>query len=127
MASTQILQVFKHPIQEIRGVLDEIVKDKLLSITEFSIEGSKEWSQQIGNDVKEKLKEMGSDPNYKYCVSVVIGQLKGQGVELSSHWAWDSNTDITFSIWFANESLYWFVMVFAVFRAPDSILEENQE
>ena len=66
MASPPLLQAFELPLPEVRAVLDTIVKEKLRPIQDFSIEGSKEWSQQIGNDCKEKLKEMGTDPNYKY-------------------------------------------------------------
>ena len=57
-------EVFK--ARDAKSTVDEIVKEHLESITEFSIEGSKEWSQNIGNNVKEKLKEIGKDPNYKY-------------------------------------------------------------
>ena len=66
MADQQVLQAFEMPLHEVRGVLDEIVAEQLSPIKEFNIDGSKMWSQQIGNDVKEKLKEMGEDPNYKY-------------------------------------------------------------
>ena len=66
MSETQILQAFELPLQEVRKVIDQIIHEKLSPIKEFSIDGSKEWSQHIGNDIKEKLKEMGTDPNYKY-------------------------------------------------------------
>ena len=66
MAASSNIQAFDMTIDEVRKVLEGMVHEKLSPITEFSIEGSKEWSQEIGNDVKEKLKEMGTDPNYKY-------------------------------------------------------------
>ena len=101
-----------------KAVIDQIVHGELNDIPSFHIDGSKEWSQKIGNDVKEKLKDMGKDPNYKYWVSVVIGELKGQGVEIGTSCAWNPYSDKVISTWFANDFLYWFVIVFAVFRAP---------
>ena len=127
MASGAVLRAFDMTSEEIRAILDEMVSYKLSDITEFSIQGSKEWSQQIGNDVKEKLKDLSKDSNYKYWVSVVIGELKGQGVEVSSHCAWDASTDNTISCWYANDVLYWFVLVFAAYRAPPKEVEEEAE
>ena len=66
MAEGYYLKAFDMTHEQVKYVLDEMVYERLSPITEFSINGSKEWSQQIGNDVKEKLKEMGTDPNYKY-------------------------------------------------------------
>ena len=66
MADIPTLQAFGMTLNDVRKVLDDMVHDKLGPIQEFSIDGSKEWSQQIGNDVKERLKQMGTDPNYKY-------------------------------------------------------------
>ena len=80
-------------IEDIRNILTQIIYEKLedssqksLSSTDqdsssdqndnnnenqtqpkaFNIDDSKKWSQQIGNDVKERLKELSVDPNYKY-------------------------------------------------------------
>ena len=127
MSETQILQAFELTLYEVREVVDKIIHEKLSPINEFSIDGSKEWSQHIGNDIKEKLKEMGTDPNYKYWVSVVIGQLKGQGVEVSSHCAWDANTDHTISSCYANDALYWFVLVFTVYKATPELNHNEAE
>ena len=159
MASGGVWKAFNMTIEDIRNILTQIIYEKLedssqksLSSTDqdsssdqndnnenqtkaFNIDDSKKWSQQIGNDVKERLKELSVDPNYKYWVSVIIGELKGQGVELSSHCSWDYTTDNTISCWYANDLIYWFVLVFVVYRAPtveqdvgeDEIPQEHQE
>ena len=162
MASGGVWKAFNMTIEDIRNILTQIIYEKLedssqksLSSTDqdsssdqndnnnenqtqpkaFNIDDSKKWSQQIGNDVKERLKELSVDPNYKYWVSVIIGELKGQGVELSSHCSWDYTTDNTISCWYANDLIYWFVLVFVVYRAPtveqdveqDEMHQEQQE
>ncbi len=66
MAQASALQPFEISLIEVRDVIEGIAKATLVPIKDFSIDGSKEWSQQIGNEVKEKLKELGTDPNYKY-------------------------------------------------------------
>ena len=119
MASSYLIPAFQISSGEIKAILDELVESRLSSVDVFSIEKSKEWSQQIGNEVKEKWKDLSKDPNYKCWVSVVIGELKGQGVECSSYCAWDATTDNTISCWYANDVLYWFVIAFVVYSSAN--------
>ena len=119
MASNILIPAFGITSSDMKLVLEELVDNRLASIDAFSIEKSKEWSQLIGNEVKEKCKELSVDPNYKCWVSVVIGELKGQGVECSSYCAWDANTDNTISCWYANDVLYWFVIAFIVYSSAN--------
>ena len=65
MASDILIPAFDLYSSDMKGILEDLVDNRLSSIESFSIEKSKEWSQQIGNEVKEKCKELSKDPNYK--------------------------------------------------------------
>ena len=69
-------------------------------------------------EIKLELKGAGKDKNYKYCVSAVIGEKKGQGVQAGSYCAWDIDTDTWLSHWYSNEILFWLITIFTSYRYP---------
>ena len=74
---------------EFRSKINEICKEKLDPVVLFSNEECILLSQEISMEIKEQLKA----DNYKFCVSAVIGEKKGQGVQAGSNCAWDVDTD----------------------------------
>ena len=103
---------------EFRARIDEIWKEKLDDINSFSNDEAIELGQDIANDIKQELKALGKDPNYKFCVSTVVGERKGQGVQAGTNWAWDVETDSCLSHWYSSEVLFWFVIIFVTYRYP---------
>ena len=73
------------------------------------------WSKEIGADVRDELKTKTED-QYKYCIQVVIGEKKGQGVQASSYCHWDALTDNSCTVQYVNDFLYCFCTVFAIFH-----------
>ena len=74
---------------EFRPRIDEICKEKLDDIELFNNEECQALSQEISTDIKRELKA----DNYKFCVSAIIGEKKGQGVQAGTNCAWDVETD----------------------------------
>ncbi|EAR89953.1 dynein light chain tctex-type 1 protein (macronuclear) [Tetrahymena thermophila SB210] len=71
-------------------------------------------SRDIADTIKYKLKDLGL-PRYKFMVSVIIGQQKGQGVRVGSRQFWDFDTDYVASDYYVNDSLFCLVTVYGVY------------
>lgn len=70
-----------------------------------------ELCRSLADTVKEKVKTLGYD-RYKLVVQVVIGELRGQGVKMTSKCFWDADTDSYAEEVFINDSLFCVVTVF---------------
>lgn len=62
-----------------------------------------EWTDQMGNKILEKLRDVS--PYFKYVVSCVIVQKVGAGLHYESIAHWDSKTDGLLTTKFENDSL----------------------
>ncbi|KAL4437724.1 hypothetical protein ABPG74_012399 [Tetrahymena malaccensis] len=71
-------------------------------------------SRDIADTIKYKLKDLGL-PRYKFMVSVIIGQQKGQGVRVGTRQFWDFDTDYVASDYYVNDSLFCLVTVYGVY------------
>lgn len=72
-------------------------------------------SKTIADIVKNKCKTELCLPRYKILVQVTIGQMKDQGVGITSRCLWDTNTDNYASISYRNEVIWASCTVFGVY------------
>ncbi|XP_074070872.1 dynein light chain Tctex-type protein 2B isoform X2 [Macrotis lagotis] len=68
----------------------------------------------LSESIKNKLKEMGFD-RYKMVVQVVIGEQRGEGVNMAARCFWDADTDNYTHDVFMNDSLFCVVAAFGCF------------
>lgn len=104
---------------EARPHVEKVITEKLKDIEFYDAEESKLWAKDIGRDVKDEMKNMEKDVNYKYCVNVVIGEKKGQGVQASMFCHWDQDCDNCVNVSVVDEIMFVFVTVFAVYHYPE--------
>jgi len=93
----------------IHQVVQEYMSGKV-----YDAEAVGAWSQDISNQVKTRLKEMGYD-RYKFVVQCVIGEQRGEGVKMGCRCFWDSDTDNYAQDVFLNSSLFCVTAAFGVF------------
>ena len=74
----------------------------------------KDQSKRIADTVRNKLKALNL-PRYKFMVQVVIGELRGQGVQMGSRCFWDSTSDSQVSETFVNDSLFCVATAYGVY------------
>ena len=96
---------------ELKGKVDE----KL--VEEWSDFGDEfeSLSKNIADKIKEKCKSSMNIPRYKVIVQVTIGQMKDQGVKITSRSLWDTSTDNYATVCFQNEHIWASAIVFGLY------------
>ncbi len=51
---------------EFRSRIDEICKEKLDDLVSFDNTQTQELSQEIATEIKQELRDLGKDPNYRF-------------------------------------------------------------
>uniref|UniRef100_A0A8V0ZZ12 Dynein light chain Tctex-type family member 5 n=1 Tax=Gallus gallus TaxID=9031 RepID=A0A8V0ZZ12_CHICK len=74
----------------------------------------REMAATVGEVIKARVKDLVL-PRYKIVVVTHIGQLSGQGMQISSRCLWDPATDTFSSYVFKNTSLFALAVVYAVY------------
>ena len=82
---------------------------------EYAMENTPQQTAKITDDIKNQLKMLNL-PRYKFMVQVVIGEMRGQGVQMGSRCFWDSNTDSQVSDTFVNDSLFAVATAYGVYH-----------
>ena len=72
-------------------------------------------SKSIAEKIRAAVKENLNVNRYKVVVQVTLGQLKDQGVRITSRCLWDTQTDNYASISYKNEFLWGSAMVFGLY------------
>merc|ERR1719446_498705 len=85
----------------ITTVLSEKLKDKT-----YNAESTAQWSREIADDIKSRLKSELELPRYKFVVQVVIGEQRGEGVRMGCRCFWDPDTDGYAEDTYRNDSLF---------------------
>ena len=96
----------------VKRVIDAVLQERLTG-KEYDEADAKEWSIEISEDVKARVKELAYK-RYKIIVQVTIGELRDQGVRVASRCLWATPTDNYASSSFQNQSLWCTAMVFGV-------------
>ena len=71
-------------------------------------------TKRLADDINTKLQELGL-PRYKYMVQVVLGEMRGQGVQMGHRCFWDSSTDNFVSEKFMNDSIFCVATAYGVY------------
>jgi hypothetical protein len=82
--------------QIIKGVLTERLSNKT-----YNAELTSQWTRDIADDIKGKLKELNLE-RYKYVVNVAIGEQRGEGIRIGCRCFWDSDVDSSATETFMN-------------------------
>jgi tctex1 domain-containing protein 2 len=103
----------RFPSSTVKEVVRDILKTELTGI-EYTVDSTPDQSKRIADTVRNKLRELKL-PRYKFMVQVVIGELRGQGVQMGSRCFWDSSSDCQVSETFVNDSLFAVCTAFGVY------------
>jgi hypothetical protein len=68
----------------------------------------------MSDDIKTRVKQLGFE-RYKFVVTVVMGQVHEQGMQVSSRCVWDASNDSSATVQFSLKDLYTVATVFAVY------------
>ncbi|KAL7543691.1 hypothetical protein ACHAXR_012999 [Thalassiosira sp. AJA248-18] len=72
-------------------------------------------SKDIADKIKEKCKESLDIPRYKIVVQVTIGQMKDQGVKITSRCLWDTAADNYATVSYQNQHIWASAIVFGLY------------
>lgn len=98
-------------------VITDILKDVLTSYLQhetYEAEWSRQMTKTLCEVIRARVKEL-MIPRYKTVVVVHIGQLTGQGMQISSRCLWDATNDTFATYSFKNSSLFGLAAVYAVY------------
>ena len=74
-----------------------------------------ELSKDIADKIKEKCKSTMDLPRYKIIVQVTIGQMRDQGVRITSRSLWDTTTDNYATVSYQNQNIWASAIVFGLY------------
>lgn len=94
----------------ISAVLAERLNDKM-----YNPESTAQWTREISDEIKNRLKTELDLPRYKYVVQVVIGEQRGEGVRMGCRCFWDPDTDNYAEDTYRNDSLFCVAAAFGVY------------
>eukprot|EP00033_Pygsuia_biforma_P001457 GCRY01001646.1.p1 GENE.GCRY01001646.1~~GCRY01001646.1.p1 ORF type:complete len:123 (-),score=12.06 GCRY01001646.1:81-449(-) len=97
----------------VKELIRNVLFERLSGLT-YHPENTTQWTREIADDIKLKLKEFELD-RYKFVVQVVIGEQRGEGVKMGSRCMWDADTDNYAQEVFLNESLFAIAVAFGVY------------
>ncbi|GMH69773.1 hypothetical protein TrVE_jg4210 [Triparma verrucosa] len=109
---------------EVKAIADAVMKEELDGdkITKQMVE---DWyddgedfenlSKSIADKIRQRVKETLNVNRYKLVVQVTLGQMKDQGVRITSRCLWDTQTDNYASIDYKNEFIWGSAMVFGLY------------
>jgi hypothetical protein len=105
---------FRFLSSAVKKIVDVVLEAELTG-KEYEQEDAKEWSINICENIKKRVKEECHIPRYKIIVQVTTGEMKDQGARVASRSLWDTQTDNYASSSFQNQSLWCCAMVFGVY------------
>ncbi|XP_043468440.1 dynein light chain Tctex-type protein 2B-like [Leptopilina heterotoma] len=95
-----------------REIIHNVLYDQLSTKT-FNEAEAYQWSKEIADIIKYKMREFKSK-EYKYIVNVVMGEQRGAGVKMGARCFWDAEADSYAFDKFVNDSLFCVATVYAV-------------
>ena len=98
----------------------ELIKSGLescLSHYEFDVEGLTAKTEEVTKSVRDSVRAGAYQLNrYKLVVQVVIGEIKNQGLKITSKCLWDTNSDNYASYTHRTETYYCTAIVFGCYN-----------
>ena len=103
----------RFPSSTVKTLLRDVLKAELTGAA-YDASSSPDQTKKIADLVRNQLKNLAL-PRYKFMVQVVIGELRGQGVQMGSRCFWDSSTDCQVSETFVNDALFCCATAYGVY------------
>ncbi|KAM9183966.1 dynein light chain Tctex-type protein 2B isoform 1-T2 [Mergus octosetaceus] len=97
----------------VKECIHAILKEKLAD-AQYVPEEVPQLTKSLSEIIKDRLKEEGFD-RYKMVVQVVIGEQRGEGMNMAARCFWDADTDSYAHDVFVNDSLFCVVAAFGCF------------
>mmetsp|Transcript_26870 Transcript_26870/g.86805 ORF Transcript_26870/g.86805 Transcript_26870/m.86805 type:complete len:124 (-) Transcript_26870:495-866(-) len=94
----------------IGAVMSERLADKA-----YSSEAAAQWSREISDEIKTRIKSEFDLPRYKLVVQVLIGEQRGEGIRYGGRCLWDPNTDAYAEDTYRNDSLFCVASAYGVY------------
>lgn len=105
----------KLQLRECEALINSYLSETLNN-ARYDPETCRELSCEMSETIKTRVKKAGLlPPRYKCVVYVVLGEMKDQGVSVSSESAWDKTTDNYVAANFQNNSIFCAATMFAVY------------
>ena len=103
----------RFPASTVKTMLRDVLKAELTGVA-YDVSSTPDRSKKIADVLRNQLKNLAL-PRYKFMVQVVIGELRGQGVQMGSRCFWDSSTDCQVSETFVNDELFCCATAYGVY------------
>ncbi|XP_065530372.1 dynein light chain Tctex-type protein 2B isoform X1 [Lathamus discolor] len=97
----------------VKECIRAILKEKLANV-QYIPNDMPQLTMSLSETIKDRLKEVGFD-RYKMVVQVVIGEQRGEGVNMAARCFWDADNDSWAHDVFMNDSLFCVVAAFGCF------------
>uniref|UniRef100_A0A8C9ESK2 TC1D2 protein n=1 Tax=Pavo cristatus TaxID=9049 RepID=A0A8C9ESK2_PAVCR len=97
----------------VKECIRAVLKEKLADV-QYVPEEIPQLTKSLSEIIKDRLKEQGFE-RYKMVVQVVIGEQRGEGVNMAARCFWDADTDSYAHDVFMNDSLFCVVAAFGCF------------
>ncbi|XP_053169145.1 dynein light chain Tctex-type protein 2B [Hemicordylus capensis] len=106
---------FQHKFRSstVKECIHEVLKEELTGV-QYTPEDIPQLTKSLSETIRNKLKEKGFQ-RYKIMVQVVIGEQRGEGVNMAARCFWDADTDNYAHDVFMNDSLFCVVVAFGCF------------
>lgn len=102
------------PVSAVKGVLQDVM-ERHLENRQYEPEFCKETTKNMSEDIKSRVKLLKLG-RFKIICLVHIGQLRDQGIHVSSRCLWDADCDNSSSYEYRNSSLFAIATVFGIYH-----------
>ncbi len=86
-------------------IIQRILEEKLKGV-EYDAKTAPDITEDLVSEIRIRIKQETNMPRYKLGIKVILGELKGQGIRISSKCLWDVAFDNYASHYFTNEKIY---------------------
>ncbi|KAJ8278587.1 hypothetical protein GJAV_G00089190 [Gymnothorax javanicus] len=104
----------KFKVGVVKECIREVLKEQLSGVS-YDLQQVPALCASVADCIKDKLKELGFD-GYKLVVQVVIGEQRGEGVQMAARCFWDADSDSYAQDVFMNDSLFCVAAAFGCFH-----------
>ncbi|XP_071799694.1 dynein light chain Tctex-type 5-B-like isoform X1 [Asterias amurensis] len=104
----------RFPVNTVKDILGEVLQHYLAE-EKYEAELCKQMTKTISDVVKARVKDLQLG-RYKIIAIVHIGELKDQGLKISSRCLWDAANDSSSSYEYRNNSLFATAMVYGIYH-----------
>ncbi|EFJ38299.1 Tctex2-related light chain, partial [Selaginella moellendorffii] len=98
---------------KVKEVITEVLREKLTGV-QYDGEQAPYLVREIADEVKNRCKEFHFE-RYKIVVQAVIGETRGQGLQMAARCFWDKDTDDYTRDTFQNDNMFGIAAVFGLY------------